>query len=552
MLRLLLFFFGCAHAAQLRSSKSGKKPTDVYYVVKLLDKLKVFSQNETAMIDARHTTEVERLQSAIAIAPNASDKAALQETLHREDEALVDAKTAKTLMMKMYYTLKEAMGSKSGAPSCQDLQCSKYGICTANGRYHECKCQKGYEGDGITCRPKMYFSAVQMPWKLDAATTPVIKEIALVGLPGAHIAVAMRDAGQADKGFIMVGKAGIGDVIWGAPKQFSEQSAYGITLAAFPSGQVVISYRNVPQNGYAYTTAVDPRLHSGNLNVTTLGKPVKFAIMQNQVNPAITLPGSMTAIFFNDLMKVSADAKAQAYGSVMLARVFPDCSFELRGRYRFTNMPVENLAVTLLTPSSFVIGYRGLPLGGVEPGQGSKELSVVWGEVKDSEFVVQPHPLVMEPGMANFKERDLSLVNQGMVAYSYWSDSEKLTKMSILKVDPVTHNLAEASPAVTLEPGSTPFIHSVSLPYGSESPHTLTYLQAAGGHSTASVCRVTLEGRAEGCKDVDWSGQGVSDAKAVTLWDGRLVFVFADKNNLPFYQHVVLYPADPPPGLILR
>ena len=148
-----------------------------------------------------------------------------------------------------------------------------------------------------------------------------------------------------------------------------------------------------------------------------------------------------------------------------------------------------------------------------------------------------------------------ALVSQNLFAYSYYSGSERKTKMSLVHVDPASHlmtavgdpvvalwqfqfwhasvrrvvrislNVSSTVSAEVLSTGYNSLVGAVSLPAGPATPSTFTYIQPAGAKSIAKVgpedvdvseyifsvssvrkvCGVSSEGRISACKDVSWA-----------------------------------------------
>merc|ERR1719428_2260059 len=147
----------------LRSSndkKKGKLVVDVYYVVKLLDKFKKYAVKHQALSDVRHGMEMERLQEAMENSDDEGDKTLLEASATENEESRLESQNAFNEMLNFVNTLKNSMGAKGSAPSCEDLTCGEHAICedtVAEGA--GCKCEDGYEGDGFLCKPPIHFTA---------------------------------------------------------------------------------------------------------------------------------------------------------------------------------------------------------------------------------------------------------------------------------------------------------------------------------------------------------------------------------------------------------
>lgn len=536
---------GAPAAAMVAGQQSSDHVADVYYVVEMLDKLRSFAEKQGDLVQGRRKDELSILTAAEQNAPTEADKKTLQFALQQGQLAQVEAQSAKTEMLSFYYTLKSALGSQSGAPSCQYLRCGKHAGCNTQQGRVQCECHDGYQGDGITCHPKTHFAAQSMLFR-DSTPPPQISEVSLAVLSAARVAVAVRDSADGEKGLLILGKATAGSMTWGPAKAFSEAGAFGIQVSALPSGRLVLSFRDLLKGGVGYLAGARVDLHSPSPTLVALSSP--RAISRGQSEAAVLLPlaSSKVGCFYADsVTPLKAGMPIMHFGSALIAGVSADGAINVGGRYRFHEGPVSQLAATLLTPSTFVIAYRGSSLG-VQSAGSDEETSVVWAQVKDGEFVVDPHPLLLDQNAGNVQARDVALVSDNMFAYSYQSVSEKETKMAVVYVDPVSHKMTVTAKPNKISKGKSPFVRQLSYPYGSKSPHSLTYLQAEGEESSAVICRVTFTGAAEGCHHLNWSGTKVVAASAGSLWDGRVLFVYANENGALFYQHVVLYPSDPP------
>jgi len=183
-----------------------------------------------------------------------------------------------------------------------------------------------------------------------------------------------------------------------------------------------------------------------------------------------------------------------------------------------------------------LLAYRDPPLPDESSTAYSRELSAVWMSMQDQELVVDPHPIVIEPETKDMGLRDVSLISENLFAYSYQSNSQRKTKMAIVRVDPDTHRMKVTDTPREVSTGDTTFVKSISTPFQSLAPHSFTYLQRPRANSVAETCRISPTGKISDCQELPWSNSKVNSASGARLGDGRLVFVFSDDKKDPYYQ----------------
>lgn len=521
---------------------------DVYYVASMLDKLRLLSNREAALVADRHVDETTRLQAAM-VGVSQADQGLVTGANQLENQAQTAAQNARNMMAQFYYTIKQALGSQAGAPSCALLKCGAHAQCITSASSSKCVCWPSYEGDGLTCRPKMSFAAKVVPVQ---STSPVrVAEVRLAAFAGGHVAVAIRDNGRQGQGVMLLGRLTASeDILWGSTVPFSSGAAYGISLVTLASGRWAVSFRDKETSGTLFVVAGDTDMRQlVHPTVTVQGQPYQVASKQSTAAVLVPLPSSQVACFFADTIVLRKGDSPADIGSAMLLDVPTSGAISLVGKYRFANVPVANLAAAMLTSDSFVVAYRGQPPNAQE-GDESEEAAVLWAALRDGELVVSPNTLFVEPNITDITERDLSVVSAHTFAYTYFSASEGKTKTAIVHVDPLSHQMTLAGKPATIAPGKTSFVHAVSHPYGSSSPHLFAYLQPRGGSDHGVSCRVSEGGQVVGCKDVALADAPVTAASAAAVWDGRMLYVYGDPTaGVLTSRNIVLYPSDPPPGL---
>eukprot|EP00440_Ansanella_granifera_P033989 gb/GFBE01036870.1/.p1 GENE.gb/GFBE01036870.1/~~gb/GFBE01036870.1/.p1 ORF type:complete len:573 (+),score=146.67 gb/GFBE01036870.1/:1-1719(+) len=524
-----------------------KKGVDVNYVTEMLDKLKVFVQQQTVATQDHFTGEMQRLRSAMASAPDGANMKLLADTLKQTEMEKIEAEAASLEAMQYYHTVRAALGSQGGAPSCDFLSCGRHAFCRVkdNGRAF-CECAPCFSGDGFTCKPSactsdnLYSSELIRPPTLDSSKPDPLtaREITAALIGGDRIVVAVRDEQQGDRGFLIVGRIETMDITWGEWQPFSGDSkAFAPVIVGFDNGRLLVSYRDAEQHGIGY-------LVSGQLDKTALsglkvalGMPHGFVKEQEQKLALVQLSNSRVVCLYADhTLNTQKGVAKQASGGAALVQVLGDGQLSMLGKYHFADgMPVSHIAATRLTEFSFVVAYRALPPGDADSvGMKSNELSAVWMEVsKDNLLVIDPHVLTLESSRPKMLERDVALVSHNLFSYSYYSAGEKLTKMALVKVEKSQggRKMTRVSDPTIIAKGFNALVGAISLPAGVQTPSTFTYIQPANENSQAAVCGVTEEGEVSGCKDLLWADSELAAATGMRLPDGRLLFTFINKGG---------------------
>eukprot|EP00930_Biecheleria_cincta_P029082 TRINITY_DN2023_c0_g2_i1.p1 TRINITY_DN2023_c0_g2~~TRINITY_DN2023_c0_g2_i1.p1 ORF type:complete len:575 (+),score=120.12 TRINITY_DN2023_c0_g2_i1:55-1779(+) len=523
-----------------------KKGVDVNYVVEMVDKLKVFVQKQTRASKDYFDTEIQRLRGAVSTVAEGPDKKLLGDALKETEMERIEAEAASLEAMQYYHTVRAALGSQGGAPSCDFLTCGRHASCQVkdNGRAF-CECAPCFKGDGFTCRPSactantLYTSQLISP-DLPSSMKPEplsVREINVAVLGQNRVAVVMRDGQQSNAGFLIVGDVRQKEIKWGDRQLFSgESKAFSPVIAGFSNGRLLISYRDADKHGVGY-------LISGQLDKTdpnglsaALGVPHGFVKEQEQKTALVTLSTSRAICLYADHSRDEKDGTdRQSGGGAALVQVLADGMLSMLGKYHFAQgMPVQHIVATRLTESSFVVAFRGLPPNGADAGLMSKELSAVRMEVsKNNLLAIDPHELTLEDGRVDMLDRAVALVSNNLFSYAYYSRSEKETKMALIHYNPATRRMEQVGKPSTVSTGYNSFVNAISLPAGPNAPSTFTYVQPSGSHSLAQVCGVTTEGHLAGCKDVKWIEAELQSASAARLPDGRLLFAFVEKGGTP-------------------
>jgi len=291
-----------------------------------------------------------------------------------------------------------------------------------------------------------------------------------------------------------------------------------------------VQFRDAIKDGTGYI--IGGRVDEADSMKAVMLQPVGFVKGQSEQAALVTLATYRVVCLYAH----PAVGKEGAYGGAIFLQVIKGGSLAIMGKYRFADHFVSNIAAVALRPTSFVVAYRDPPHPDEVGAKYSRELSAVWMSMQDDELVVDPHPIVIDPKEKDMGVRDVSLVSENLFAYSYQSKSLQKTKMVIVRVDPDTHKMEVEGSPKELATGDTPFVKSISTPFQSLAPHTLTYLQHPRKNSVAETCRISPTGKITDCQELPWSNTEVSTVTGTRLGDGRLVFVFADKKKEPYYQ----------------
>eukprot|EP00927_Polykrikos_kofoidii_P049934 TRINITY_DN43906_c0_g1_i1.p1 TRINITY_DN43906_c0_g1~~TRINITY_DN43906_c0_g1_i1.p1 ORF type:complete len:694 (-),score=82.97 TRINITY_DN43906_c0_g1_i1:76-1887(-) len=550
--------------------------TDVYYVTEMLDKLKVLTQLRANVSESRQDRELARLNAALQRSVTPSDKAALMASIHSIAKARVEAHNASNEMYKFYYTIKAALGARGGlAPSCSVLQCGENAECRmgqstmlgtretfesasfgsvapsvsggGSAGTASCVCKNCFQGDGFDCRPSACGSPAYHPprplpmHRGEKTATSLIADIHVAVFSENCVAIVHRDASVEGRGFLQLGTVGERDAMFGPLYGFSgDFAAFAPVVTALDNGRLLIAYRDEDRAGDGFVVSGEVKVPFGanrSYLEAVLQRPRRFARGQSQRMVALPFAGSRVVVLYSGHIPPSATSTAQSFGGAFFVQISQGGSMSILGKYRFArNRRVSRLAATLLTPTSMVVAYRALPAGTVVPGGKSQELSAIWMGMRDEELVLGQKALELEPGRREMWNRDLALVSENLVAYSYQSGTEKRTKVAMIRVDPMSNRLFLASGPDTLHKGDAEFVQAVSLAAGQAEPRTLTFFQRPGHTSKAAVCSVLATGQLSSCSEAAWVDNRFSCASASRLKDGRLFVAYADEKKSPWWQ----------------
>jgi len=543
---------------------SNKTDVDVYYVTRMIDRFESFTQKHHSLADQFHTSEQERLEAAILQAAEVTDKSLLEVTATSNEESRLEAQNALNEMQNFISTLKQAMGARGGTSTCLDLTCGLRAYCDFSEVVGaRCVCDAGYQGDGFVCNPPTVLSPtslfqVPIPGIGQRSEAPQVADLSIASLGnGKWLAAVYRDIGNFQRGYVMVGKVHQGGATWSHPQGFSgESQAYGAQIKELngASGRLALAYRdsNRGGSGILLGAALDPTT----LEVI-LGAPKIFARNQARAIALLALPRGHVAVLFPETVVsssknvVAASREVSMHGAALLAKMDPSgAAPEIIGKHRFVSGPVARLSAILLSPTTFVVAYRGGSVSTTGSSSGSNsvsaaahrtEASAIWGQLRGTELVFDPHPVTLDDGQSQLWARDLSLVQDNMFSYVYHSGNERMTKQAIVRVDPATHRMSVVHGPQVVSHGFTSLIGTVRASVAQQSSRTFTFFNDEGaGKAKARLCGVADSGVTQKCRDLKWGDNMIASGSGTPVGDGRLILVSTCPKGMPYYQFVGL------------
>ncbi|CAK0854078.1 unnamed protein product [Prorocentrum cordatum] len=376
--------------------------------------------------------------------------------------------------------------------------------------------------------------------RLSREIPPDVREIHVAVLSPVLIAVVLRDASLGNQGYLVPGRVTETQVSWAPWQNFTAEntSAFGPVIAGLPNKDFLIAYRDQNKGGAGY-------LVGGHLDLTEadIGEPVLLSREQSQRMVIVPMDkNNMVCLYAgrpqDDLAAWGErnENLQEYFGGAALVEVGLRGRLRLLGKFRFArDEPVTRIAATAMSPTSLVVAYRTLPTSD-ELGWPSRELALRRVEMVGEELVVDQQPFYVEPQHAKMWFRDVAQLTQNLFAYSYYSGKENETKMTIVRVDPLSHRMTVAGGPVVLAKGSTAYVQSIPLASGNAPPKSFTYFQHPGGNGMAEVCRISSKGVPDGCRSIRWADNSWAVVSGARLQDGRLVFVASNEAGKPFFQ----------------
>eukprot|EP00929_Paragymnodinium_shiwhaense_P111842 TRINITY_DN8012_c0_g1_i1.p1 TRINITY_DN8012_c0_g1~~TRINITY_DN8012_c0_g1_i1.p1 ORF type:complete len:632 (+),score=177.53 TRINITY_DN8012_c0_g1_i1:70-1965(+) len=541
--------------ADAKDGKDQKKAAgvnvDVYYTAEMLDKLKMVTEKRKVAAETRFNNEHTRLTAALERASKPSDQALLQETIAKVESFRQEEEIAVNEMMKFYYTTKAALGARGAdAPTCQFLQCGENAGCKVSpmGTAH-CSCNNCFKGDGFVCKPHICGASadafmgaqplINLRQDPRMYLKPVVAEIHATSFGDNMVAVVYRDSHDGDRGFFKVGYVGEMGVKWSQVQGFSgDLPAFGPVVQGLSNGRLLVSFRDTDVDGSGYFVGGE---YNGDLKAmsnSSFRSPQLFSKKQAQKVALVPLSTSRVACLYAGRTPLGP-ATEEAFGAAMLVQVLRAGSISILGKYHFANdLRVARIAATALSPTSFVVAYRGLPPTdeAVQPGTPSQELSMAWIGMRDEELVVEQQALRLEPTKREMWSRDVSVISAQLFGYTYYSSQERKTKLAVIHVDPENHRFTLTNDPTTVGLGISNFVQSTSLASPLSTPRAFVSYQEPGRKASAEVCKVGSDGKVTACSQAGWADAELHAASTTRLKDGRLFLAYADKGGAPWYQ----------------
>jgi hypothetical protein len=270
------------------------------------------------------------------------------------------------------------------------------------------------------------------------------------------------------------------------------------------------------------------------------------------------LPESRVAILFAEHALHGSGAEqvqgGMMYGSALLARlnVSEGSHPEVLGKQRFVKGPVARLSATMVSPTSFVVAFRHIPAHSSLLGE-KAEASCLLGTYHYGALGFDPKPLSLEPDQDEIWARSVAYLQDNLVAYTYHSGREQVTKQAVLYVDPATRQVSILREPEVISKGFTPFVGSLSTSTPLREHQSAGQLQllekqgarlftyfAEGGGARGQFCRATPEDTLSDCQFFDWTSHELTSVSGTPVGDGRLLFFYADAGGSPHYQLVGL------------
>lgn len=551
--------FSMRGASQLAgASKHQVGEADVYYATRMVDKFQAFSQRRAITTDAFHSQESQRLETAISEARSLKDRDFLTLAAVANEETRLEEHNALNLMTNFMSTLKQAMGAKGSVLSCDDLSCGAHAYCAVSEPSGaQCFCQEGFEGTGFVCNPPRRLSMQALIYVKPNMPPPQVADLHVATLDGKSIGVAYRDLSKSHRGYILVGLAGESEVSWDEPVLFSNASmAFGPALTGLRGGaDFALVYRDANLGGNGVLVCGS---YSSSNRTLTFGPSKAFVRHLAQGMAILPFSESRVAVLFSEHAVTGNSVQpvgGAMYGAAMLAQLFPGTREPpvIVAKQRFASGPVARISATLLSPTTFVIGYRLGDSG--DPAQRA-EASAIAGLLHGNRLVFDQHPLFLEPHASQIWARSVAPIDHDTFSYTYHSGNEKVTKQAILRIDRVTHQMGLVQTPTVIGRGFTPYVGTASAVFfdtqsgeatvrQETGPRLLTFHNRDGSsYPQGHMCKVSSNGTMAACRDVDWATPELISVGSATVGDGRLMLVSLDAKGTPFYKLVGFVEAD--------
>ncbi|CAE8584383.1 unnamed protein product [Polarella glacialis] len=486
-------------------------------------------QARDALRDRADTAEggeqLRLVEKVIQTAKSRQDKAALEDALEMEEESRMEKENAQGEVASFVSTLKAAMGYQGGAASCRELVCGGHAFYTNRTLMGgvSCRCEAGYEGDGIVCNPPTSFTERPLIYTGAGASPVQAVDLHVSTLRDNTVAVTFRDVARNSQGFVILGQASAGGMRWGKPVLISESSpAYSPVLVELMGSEgLAVAFRTKNRGGEGVLLCGRRDLDGG----IKFGPPRAFTRLQAQQTSLIALPDSRVALLFAEhLPRAPENETMDMYGGSLLARLSPGVTGslpgvpQLLGKTHFAHGAVSRISVAALSPKQFVVAYRQASPDADGSSAGSLDASVSLAELWGSELVFTTKAVSLEPDQSQIWARSVAGLGNNAFAYTYHSGTEKVTKQAVLQLDPGTHQLSVIEGPTVISSGFTPFVSSVSTVAQREDQQTSSQLallqshghrfftflggQGSGARGQGRLCTVSQDGLPTVCREL--------------------------------------------------
>jgi len=537
-----------AESAKLRHRSLGP-PTEAettMNILALLQRFKSYADDTQRSAEQRHTAEALRLSAAMNITLDDGVRQALKVSAANNADSLAETKRVLSSISKFVSSLKLVLQSaRDKGKGCEGVVCGVHSSCTETTGGAQCVCNEGYvsQGDGMPCRAPFGFAPHRLLLSGSMGLTAKAADMNIATITSKKVAVVWRDVSHADSGKMLLGNIlDAGAVEWGSPQKFSGSGkAFDPVVRGTPSGDFAVAWRDKNKGGSCWLRAGVGLLGAPISNLKW-GQALQFCTKQAHGMVLAALPPNRVAVFFSDHTPPSTNAPQESFGNSLLVDIIP-ASGELSpiGNFHFTNQAVTRLAVTMLSPTSFVIGCRSAKAidelnTGAAVGQ---EALAVYGEMDDVDLVFDPNPLSVDPSQTQIWSRGVGKIGPNTIGYAYHLGKKAQTMLAIAQVDPVTKMMTLKGEPKMIHEGATPYVSMIPTPYSEVDPlqHTLV-LYESGGESKISMCTVNSDVEIDTCEETPWMKLKLTSVSGVPLGMGRIMFAFTTAGGVPYYTTV--------------
>jgi hypothetical protein len=514
---------------------------DVAFLMKLLDRFKIFAKQGESQVEARHQDELARMHEYIGKAKSDDAKLVMNEELSTSAESEIETKKIFKSITMFSDSLDQALGAAyNGSKGCADITCGPHATCTTTTLGGECVCDEGYIGNGQNCHAPEIFLPKKLlhDGGLDGLSAKVT-EMHVAVFMGSKVVAVWRDMTNKNVGRVMLGHTTPGNIIFASPEKFSGGSkAFNPQVVGLPTNRIAIAYRDEDKEGACWLRGGEigvSRVRGADLHISW-GEPVSFCRNQAHKMAVVNLPRSRIAVFYSDHIPATARTEEEAFGNSVMADIDGNGGVSILGKFRWTDDAVLRLEATLLSPTQFVVACRASK--SVNEMDTSdimrQEAMAVYGEMDGADLLFDANHLNIEPEKEQVWARAVGLVGKNEFAYAYQMGEKRRTKLAVVKVDPDTHKMTVADGPVVLHKGFSPYVKMLNLAYAPGDPHTLVYYQPKN-KDLINICRFK-DGKITRCEDFPWVAQELSDVTAINLGGGRLLFMFANQQGIAYYQ----------------